>query len=222
VVPITSLDLGEWLRTHSPDLAELYQAAVKMLSMDEFPARQILVCHCVREIANRLPNFVAAVAVSERYDATKELGAVREQWYELGLNEHPILARDNIDLEAMESIVVPISLFNLLNKTFSSYSQVQERNVDTAYRLFEKLSKDENRNRQVLMPLVLEWRKLVDWFVKKVHVRGNLAVRDTTSDDEFRSQFQRFEGQLTGLASNFFEGVKTLDEILEDTNSPTS
>ena len=54
------LELLAWLRRNAPSLAELYEGAVLLLQ-NRPPAHVRLIAHSVREIRNRLPDYVSKV-----------------------------------------------------------------------------------------------------------------------------------------------------------------
>src|SRR5439155_8130691 len=63
------LELLAWLRRNAPSLAELYEGAVLMLQ-NRPPAHVRLISHSVREIRNRLPDYVSKVKSGGRLDYT--------------------------------------------------------------------------------------------------------------------------------------------------------
>src|SRR5712691_4920516 len=53
-----------WLERVAPQLACLYAGAVAMAANHEFPGRVVFVWHAIREIRNRLPDFLAGEVAS--------------------------------------------------------------------------------------------------------------------------------------------------------------
>lgn len=65
-------ELNGWLAKNAPSLAELYQGALFLLRTKP-PGFTRLISHAVREIRNRLPDFVAGKKSSSRLEYRDEL-----------------------------------------------------------------------------------------------------------------------------------------------------
>src|ERR1041384_1840688 len=80
----TRLGVRGFLADNAPALVVLYEAAVRMLYDERFPARKYLIAHCVREIANGLPWFLGGpVAAPVESPGLSE--PIVEPWTEVGL-----------------------------------------------------------------------------------------------------------------------------------------
>ena len=62
-----------WLQELSPELAESYAGAVKLIEDASIPGRGRFICHAVREIRNRLPDKVAGKLDIERLEYKYEV-----------------------------------------------------------------------------------------------------------------------------------------------------
>ena len=78
------LELLAWLRRNAPSLAELYEGAVLMLQ-NRPPAHVRLIAHSVREIRNRLPDYVSKVKSGGRLDYTGRIDNITKIWVRVGL-----------------------------------------------------------------------------------------------------------------------------------------
>jgi len=102
----------------------------------------------------------------------------------------------------------------------ADHEAARERPMDAAIRLFEGVFPENQKFRNTLRPVAVQWLEITQWFMKKTHDSG---MMDKDLDlEELRKKFGLFELTLLGIVrgfSTFFATTKELDEILEDANS---
>jgi hypothetical protein len=77
-------ELRSWFERNAPSLGELYEGALKMLFMGNFPGRTRFVAHAVREIRNRLPDVIAGVKTGGTVQYKNNLDMISKDWQKAG------------------------------------------------------------------------------------------------------------------------------------------
>ncbi len=72
-------ELHRWFTDNAPSLASAYEGAVRLLGVPGFPGRTHMISHVVRDICNRLPDFLGSVE-RDRLHYDRELDALSEVW----------------------------------------------------------------------------------------------------------------------------------------------
>ena len=114
-------------------------------------------------------------------------------------------------------IGIPPPLFRLIANLVKDHEATREKPIESAIRLFEGCAPENQKLRDTLRPIVLQWLNSTEWFMEKTHEPGKVDA--SFGEGEFRRQFGLFESSLGALVRGFFSTVKELDEILEEANS---
>lgn len=216
------LELLAWLRRNAPSLAELYEGAVNMLFETIMPGRTRFIAHAVREIRNRLPDFISGPKSGSRFEWKKQLDGLTKDWQKAGFSLDGSLpvtsAGGDIPSDSrLSAVPLPPRLFLKIAKVLNEHNSTRETRREAAIRLFESSAPENKQLREALEPIVRQWLDITEWFVKTVHDAG---LTDTQHDwEEFKRRFLLFEETLIALLGQFYTTIEGLDEILEDTNS---
>ena len=183
-----------------------------------FPGRTRFVPHAVREIRNRLPDYIAG-SRSSRVEYVNRLDALVDQFKRSGLivdGEAPIVVTQTIQTTNTD-IPVPHRIFRSVCSLLKDHIESREKSADKAFRLFRTIAPENHDFQNSLRPIVLHWVDVTDWFMRRAHDSG---ILDNDVDEaELKSNFELFEVALGAMICGFFKTIEDLDEILEDANS---
>jgi hypothetical protein len=219
----TRLAIRQLLSVSAPALIGLYEAAVRMLHDEHFPARKHLIAHCVREMANSLPSFFDG-AMRGRAEYEGFVQAIVQPWTDAGLpfgaEAAPVALSGTSAVGAPETIIVPRPIVLQIGKLLEAHSAVHGRRQHNAAVLFRALSPDPDGDTHHLRPIISLWLDTCDWFQARVHHnRRSDDSNNDTLESEFISHFEQFEGLLHSMVEPFLNIAKSLDEELDQANS---
>jgi len=216
-------ELRDWFKRNAPSLGELYEGALKMIYAEKFPGRTRFIAHSVREIRNRLPEVVEGYTKGRtQLHYKNRLDEIAIVWKIENLPIDGIFPITNSkeENEPLNDLPIPRILFQKIAILIKDHEETREKPNEAATRLFETIAPYNQKAGDILGPIIMQWRTVTDWFMKKAHDSGR---QDNDIDgDEFLRQFLLFEGILGALIGSFYKTIEGLDEILEDTNSFTS
>jgi hypothetical protein len=211
--------ITEWLSERAPQLADVYQAAIRLLGDATFPGRQHLICHAGRDIGNRVPDVIAG-RTSKRVENTEDLDTLSTLWADNGLDRIDFIPTSE-DAESSTSLVnasVAISqqVFKQMHIVVNRHRQGSQNNQKRAMKMVEAAAPENIGRQEVLVPLAKQWTELTRWFHSYAHAGLTGKVVD---EKELQNKFNTLETYLSTLIGEFYGPVETLDEILEETNS---
>jgi hypothetical protein len=216
------LHLCAWMRrNNAASLAELYEGAVRLLVEAKLPGRVRLISHAVREIRNRLPDVISGTRSTARLDYKSRLDRINKKWQRSGLRLDASLPEGGFEADPgaprSPNIEVAREVFAEIAGLVKDHEETRTKPLDTAIRLFEACAPENQRIRDTLRPIILQWLRVTDWFMSKAHDSG--YVDGDIDETELISQFELFETYLNAMVRGFFTTLDELDAILEDTNS---
>jgi hypothetical protein len=182
------------------------------------PGRVRLIAHAIREICNRLPDAIAGLHDSPRFDYAKKCDAIHELWTMLP-QPRPSERPADLVLEAPdkpEMIPLPRQLVELVEELLAEHVKAGLRPRDNARRLFEALIAVEPYSKGRIDTLTGQWKSIGGAAVARCHDGGK--PDNDTDIAELRRQLGLLEDILAALVQGFFSTVDELNAILEDTN----
>ncbi len=205
--------IRQWLSEKSQPLAEMYEAAVRLLHDQSLPGRVVLISHAVRDIANRLPEAVSGVK-SERLDYVNKMDGLATAWRNAGITGATLAGSATSPSPAGGAIPVDSRLLAQIGRLLAEHEAVRERPGESAARLYAAFTPTNAKRHEELRPAILQWVKVRAWFAGKAHVGSK---SDADGDfDELRRQFDLFETALGAMAQSFYETVADLDANLKE------
>lgn len=215
------LELLTWLIRKALPLSELYQGAVRiMFEEPPFPGRDRFVTHAMREITNRLPDYIAGAQTAGRLEYVNRMDQLVLMWRESGFSLDGSFTASDSGVEGSippsPDITISRILFLEISNLIKDHELTRSRPLDRAQRLFEAIAPENKRLGNTLRPIILQWVSIAKWSVGRVHDAGSSA---SLSPRDLETQFELFETTLAALVRGFFRTIEELDEILEDTNS---
>jgi hypothetical protein len=208
------LELLAWLRRNAPSLAELYEGAVLLLQ-NRPPAHVRLIAHSVREIRNRLPDYVSKVESGGPLNYKGRVDDIIQVWRRAGLLPSDLTTAGLPTVDT--TMAVPRAAAAAVLKLFRDHELARAKPAETARRLFTSLAPENADAIDTLEPVVQHWIEVTHWFMKRAHDDGRCDAE--CPRDELERQFALFEKTLMAIVRQFYTAVDELDQILEDANS---
>ena len=206
--------LHRWLERTTVGLAPMYEAAVRMVMDETFPARVPLVAHCVREIRNRLPDALLGPVANSRTEYSELASAIHARWVEDGWPPDGV-ARSAAGAEP--SSAGPIrpevspELLRAVGDLVVGHVAASENYRGRARRFLEVVGGAAPPNY-----VVQAWVQGSKWAVKLAHVRTTPLPAEHEVD--LASKFLVFEQALMVISNRSYENMDALDEILDAAN----
>jgi hypothetical protein len=157
-------ELVEWLTSLNPSVAELYQGAVELLFARPVPGFARFVSHAVREIRNRLPQEVSGLNSAGRLDYTSRMDVLSTLWKrEAGVDGKSPQSGDEQVGSAALGIVVSKRMAKKIAALVDDHERARARPRDAAMRLFERVAPRNQKYRDSVRPVVLQWIEVCNW-----------------------------------------------------------
>jgi hypothetical protein len=220
------LKILEWLQEQAPPLAQLYEGAVCLVFEQPIPGKLRFVAHAVREIRNRLPDYISSGNGHNRLEYTNKVNELVEIWQGCGFSLEQTVSNSQMNSSGSlpplsPDIPVPQKLFLTIQQLLQKHLEVRLSNREKAIRFFE-ICIPAKQSSETLSPIAKHWRDVTDWFMEQTHDKGKVdTVEANRNEQELQSKFELFESFLIECvrAQSFYSTTDKLDEILEDTNS---
>jgi hypothetical protein len=205
-------------------LAELYEAAVALM-LSALPGRLRLVGHSVREIANRLPDYLGGQVDGGRLDYKRHVDDLSRRWREAGVAFEEIRGDDTSSLgpDADAVVTIPVHVYRQIGRLILAHESASQRSEDKTVRLFTLVAPESGPHIESLRPAFKQWNDCRGWFQGIAHDPGPKGSAETRAkrEAELKDQFDMFESVLASLVGSFYRNVSELDDILGEANQPS-
>jgi len=209
-------ELYQWFKDNAPSLAPAYKAAVRLLADPNFPARTHLISHIVRDICNRLPEFLVSVE-RDRIDYENELDSLAEIWpASIGLSTHDYVGDEQAEATESSYVRVPRAAAAAVSRLLDKHRKRQTYR-DIVEDMLVIIAEADEYERAYLMPIVEEFRNTAKWFMERAHLRREPMAE--SSHDELVRKFKQFERITLSLIRGFFKTMDELNELLQQANA---
>jgi len=199
-----------WLQQVSPELAELYKGAVKIIREDDFPGSGRFICHAVREIRNRLPETVAGKFDVEHLNYRDEVVGLAKAWENAGLGG--VYEKQETTGEVEFSQRIPREVSIRIEQLLEKHKKVAYTNREKMRMLLVELEPENKTLQGSLSPVVDALFRETEWFVDRAHVGKEI------DKSELFEHFQRYEQALYSLIGYFYEGMDDIERIAKTAN----
>jgi hypothetical protein len=225
----------------APPLAGLYASAVFLLHHPAWPGRHYLLGHAVREIGQRLPDFLDPRRRA-RAEVDAALQAFVAAWSGAGLpitETEPAapstsLQEGDDSTSALpsgpsnpESLIIPTDVVQAASKLVGAHQQGSTNNYRKAASIILASSvPDRTTTAEEANPgdardaTVLLWTKTVDWFMDFTHVSATRRV--LPPEEELEHRFDIVENIIEAILARWYEVLDDLDEALAAANTPVA
>lgn len=217
------LELFEWLCKTSRSTAELYQGAVELLFGQQVSGFSRFVSHAVREIRNRLPGIVSGTIPSGRLDYKGRIDDLSGHWKRARIETEvkPSDPGEPVSATPAQGVVLPRKLVRKIDRLIADHEAARQRPEETAIRLFEGVAPSNQKFRDRIRPVVVQWMEVCNWFMARTHEAG--FTDDEIDLPEFTKNFELFESTLLAIVrgvSTFFDNTDELDAIIRERPTP--
>jgi hypothetical protein len=224
------------LAEQAAPLASLYASAVFLLHQPSWPGRQFLLGHSVREIGQRLPDFLDP-RQRPRAETDRTLEAFAAAWSSAGLPTTGVdlamssLKENDVSTPATagtsstdDGLLIPIDVAQAGAELVEAYKQGGANNYDKAASIILASSIPDATPplREVATegegdPTVMLWTKTVDWFMKSTHV--GIKERAAPPEEELVHRFEIIEDMIEAILASWYQVLDDLDEALAAANA---
>ncbi len=201
--------IADWLTEKTPDLAGMYQVAVRQLN--EQPAagqertRVSYICHSMREVMNRVPDVAGSSAIPRMKPPT---GGQVQRLPDL-LTRHPDLSLES----QSDSVIIPREVAAVFDKLIKTAVHEKRRSRDVVASV---LTDDGNAQAHA----VERWIDSRGFFVRWTHLSDQAdAPAELPDDDEIRRHVAVFDELFDGVITAFFTLRRQVDDLLAEFNA---
>lgn len=210
-----------------PELADVYRAALRLIGDESFPGRVRLIAHAVREITNRLPDYLDVPVKRGQVQYKNRLDSIAPTW-QAEMNAQRSISGVLGQAQRIEpqgkatdtpTVTISVRLFRGIDDLVTAHVQSRSTLAQKLRGVMQSTDAVEAAGAvSELDPIVEHWKGLTKWFVKRVHIPG--PGKTPTDFEECRHRFKVFESVLYALLCPFYGPVEELDAILEEANRP--
>ncbi len=195
--------------------AELYKGCAVTLHLKP-PGHVRFICHGVREIMNRMPAHKLGVE-SKRVEYKQMADKLSKLWNDHGLLKKIDLLNPSATKDMPPSgLNIPFSVAAQIQKLIYEHEGGSRRSGDSPFLFFQAYLPKENRTTLPKAYPAL-WKELHGWFMKYCHENGKLP--DGEVAEQIEEKFAQLEDILLSVADRFANTIRTVDEILDETNT---
>ena len=201
----------DWLNDNLelPVYAEAYKGALDML--DKKASGYItFVSHTSRDLMNGLASAVKGIK-REQVQYVQLVDEFKDDWK----NEWGGEGFDTTEDNDGNGYLIPNEICKNIKKLVDEHTAGRLRSEDTNSSFFTTFL-DYPDKESIPDDLSQEWRSARRWFVKHAHLREDEF--ETQAPDEVERHFQNLDNLLYAAAGSEFEQLRSLHEILEETN----
>jgi hypothetical protein len=177
-------ELREWLRRNAASLAELYEGAVLLLFDAPIPGYTRFVAHAVRETRNRLPDVSSGTKSGGQLSYKGRMDDLVLVWKKEGLGTDGTFPASNSggspSAMVSQDTALPRKVVVMISSLVADHEATRQKPIDAAVRLFEGVAPDNQKFRDAIRPVVVQWLDITEWFMKRAHDSGS-TDRDTRS-----------------------------------------
>ena len=229
--------LFDRLTERAAPLAGLYAAGVFFLASPSWPGRYHLLGHSVREIVQRLPDFLDPQPRS-RAQRDEALESFVDAWLTAGLpttgagfapltsglEEHDRADAVTGTPTVGGDVAMPSNVVKAATALVAACEQVSANNYDKAASIIlaqpaagtASVMDQTPASRDATVRL---WTQTADWFLSFTHVSAR-RDRGLPTEDDLQHRFEVIESTLEAILAPFYQVIDDLDEILGDANAP--
>ena len=191
-----------------PVYAEAYKGALELL--DKKPPGYItFVAHAGRDLMNSLARLGSG---REQVQYANRLDELQDDW------EDESKAGGFNEIDAAENghfILVPSEIWEKINRLIDEHRAGRLRPSEAAILFFSNFL-DYAYPEEIPQNLLTEWTNTRRWFMAHAHLRDSAFEMDASTEVE--RHFQTLDDLLYNAASSELDRIRSINEILEETN----
>lgn len=199
------------IEARSGYLASAYRRAVeeygRQPSEGDEAARVLVICHCMREVINGLPEAMADDVIARPKPSSSSL-----------LAKLPTLLASNggVDLDVdLDLVPVPKELARAISRLIAAHVQEQGRNRSNTAALVNGGNDPDH-------PAIKQWTDAYGFFVGWAHLDRNFANhRPLPCDETIAVSMRVVEDLVEVRTTEFFDNLRSIEELLRSINAVT-
>ena len=202
----------DWLndKLQLPVFAGAYKGALLFLN-EKPPGYITFVAHAGRDLMNRLAADVAGIK-SKQVQYNQHVGELQKLWKDEWAGRPLRTPQDN---DKEDGHLIPYGICQKLKKLIDEHEAGSLRSEDAGSLFFSTFLDYSDRDK-IPKNFLGDWKKAKNWFNGHAHLRKKDFAKNAPS--EVARHFQTLDDLLYVAASSEFERIKSIDEILEETN----
>ncbi|MDE0187019.1 MAG: hypothetical protein OXP71_16380 [Candidatus Poribacteria bacterium] len=189
-----------------PVFAEAYKGALNLLEK-KLPGYITFVSHTGRDLMNSLPRLGIQ---PESVQYVQLVGEIQNHWED----EWGVEVVSNIDNTEIGNLI-PYEICEKIQVLINKHRDGRHR-ASKAESLFFTTFLDYADADEIPLNLLTEWKRARRWFLEHTHLRD--GEFDMAASSEVVRHFQNLDDFLYTAASSELERIRSMDEILEETN----
>lgn len=207
-------ELLKWFLDEAPSLAPAYEAAVRLLNMPTFPAREHLIGHIVRDIYDILPSILDRAYKRRPYGGAirSYVDKVQSEWK---TEDGPITVSDGSQTQQIQTAdraEIPWAAAQAVESLLQQHDDLkrEDRPSEILARVLYAWYAEAGLERP--HRLVKHFKDEHKWFMERTHFPNDEEKRH--GDEGLEEHFASFEDALYSLVGQYFGGKKEIDDIL--------
>jgi hypothetical protein len=208
----THVTVLRWLKAVAPSLAELYESARSIIDDPSLPARVRILCHCMREITNRLPDRVSRVVVKGHTEYPALTRAIEARWQ--SVVPAGALIVGSVAPEPAH-VQISFSAYVAIEALLADHRAADKRPIERLQNMFAAYVSSESL--PALQPTIKKFKDVQDWFVAHVHA-DNRVDAEMASWQETLDNVAFVENTLFTIAAQWHRGQARTDDLLDEAN----
>jgi hypothetical protein len=199
-------NIRDWLSREAPPLDEWFAEASSLIDAGPSRVRARIICHCVREIGNRLPDKLLG-GQSTRVEYPRLLDELAPVWNS-----------GTSDGEDGNSISISREAYDAVNSVLKAH-ETRGAHIDRYILMFQRLDPSGKTNLEEVAKTAKEYHSLLKWFV--VHAHQPNKSEDDFDGMELPKKWSAFVGLIGILSTGFFDLDMELANVLGQANRRT-
>lgn len=191
--------LFEALTDKHPLAASLYYSAIITLRQDDNPCRHVMVAHVIREMVNKLPEFMEVPQKEKPANIKVEVNKLKLAWDKCSASTQHQWDESVSDNER--------SFFRKAKEFFDWYATEHEIRYERNVAFVRSLDTSTNR-----LPTLLESFRAKEWQTYYHYFSGVAHLRESTELESWLEQLETF--LLNSLVPRTFDDFKAIDDLL--------
>ena len=189
-----------------PVYAEAYKGALNLLNIKS-PGYITFVSHAGRDLMNGLARLGTG---REQVQSANRLDKLQNHWED----EWGTAGVDNMD-NPENRYLIPYEVCEQIQDLIDEHRAGRLRPSEAAILFFSNFL-DYAYAEEIPQNLLTEWMNTREWFMRHAHLRDSAFEMDASTEVE--RHFQTFDDLLYNAASSELERIRSINEILEETN----
>ncbi|MCH8969370.1 MAG: hypothetical protein IIA66_09670 [Planctomycetes bacterium] len=215
-------ELLKWFLSEARSLAPAYKAAVQLLNIPTFPAREHLIGHLMRDIYDKLPSILNRAYTWRPHGGAIacHIDKVQSEWKTV---DKPFAASNGLQpqqIQTTDRAEIPWAAAQAIERLLEIHRELKNNQRPPSEELARVLyARYDEAGLDPPHRLVKQFKRERNWFMERAHLPNEEEKRH--GDEGLEEHFASFEGALYSLVGSCFQGQKEIDDFLARANRRT-